>query len=442
VTDASGNLCANLNLEAKASAATLEPVKTEALGLPQSAPGQTGVKVDWSSPARVEFQLASGAQAAVETKAAAPAARVETMSPSGMVVVSPSSAFGGARAAVETQETAAAAGMESKSAPGAGLAAAPAAKILLIGEKPRTRVQCALDISDSGKKLVLTDRDGQSFAFEFTAVDDRMDGSKRPVDIIGDISGSMGSALAYDTKRPSAVPRSVAHELIYRAVRKRFPVGRNLVFDDTVQEWNMGGRLPKGGGTSLTRCLQFCDSSAVTVIFTDDKGSVLAKEALGEGRQKLIVPCLLTAFDIDVVYGDNPATSRDAEVQRGINSRYRLANGGVHTDPRFAPGFGVAMMGQRDALSLLRIDTAYDATGKISDQTEIVERIAMAIEKARTAKYWRITNPTNSEFVIHCPSGRTVCILPGTHQTVAPDPSDMKGFSISNVYIHSPAKKQ
>jgi hypothetical protein len=418
------------------------------------------VAADWSSPAKVEFKPASEVQGAVESKRTAagietksapvtaavaaapasagyradvgtgPAASVEVKSAPVMAFASVSPASGGASAG-------AAASVETKSAPEmASAAPAEAAKRLVLGQKQRTREKCTLDVVDSDRKLVLTNTEGHklSFGIEWAGAA----ASDLPVDIIGDISGSMGSALAFDTERKNAVPRSVAHEAIYRAVRKMFPAGQNLIFDDTVRGWNMEGKIPSGGGTDLTTCMRSCRSSAITVIFTDDKGGVSAQDAFAEGRQKLVVPCLLTAFDIDVEYGDQSAAHSTTR-QRGVNQRYRWqSRGQQHTDPRYAPGFGVAMMGQRDALSLIRVDTAYDATGNVSHQDVIVGRIAAAIEKARTAQFWRITNPTSSEFVIHCPSGRSVCILPGTHTTIAPDLSDLKGGSLSNVYIHSP----
>jgi hypothetical protein len=179
--------------------------------------------------------------------------------------------------------------------------------------------------------------------------------------------------------------------------------------------------------------MRACRPTAITVVFTDDKNGVLAREAFAEGRQKLIVTCLLTSYSIDADYGEGTAAEQET------NRHYRRRVVGGATDPGVAPGFGFAMMGQRDGLNLIRVDTAYDSTGQVSDQTEILGRIAAAIEKARTAKFWRITNPTRSDFIIHCPSGRAVCILPGTNTTIAPDPSDLQNKSLANVYVHSPA---
>jgi hypothetical protein len=445
VTDASGGSCGSLVVNVQELGVTLDPAKagaeSEAAGKSQAAPSQAGVVEDWSSAESVVFKLASGAQAAGDSRQAngdasastvtasgnpsSAAARVETKSDSGTAGAVPSPADARTTAGGTPATISAAPLPEGKQEP---------PKALIIGEVARTRVQCTLRLSESGKELILADPEGRVLCkFEITPASGP--GSELPVDIIGDISGSMEEPLANDKERPRPVPRSTPHELIYRAVRKQFPAGLNMVFDSGVRSWNMEGAMPKGGSTSLTDCLRACRSTAITVIFTDDKGGVVAREAFAEGRQKLIVTCLLTAFSIDAEYGGGSAA------EEATNRRlYRTRTVGGTTAAGVAPGFGVAMMSQRDALNLIRVDTAYDSTGQLSDQAAIIGRIAAAIEKARTAKFWRITNPTRSDFIIHCPSGRSVCILPGTNTTIAPDPSDMQDKSLSNVYIHSPAQ--
>jgi hypothetical protein len=420
VTDASGVSCGDLAVEVNASGATLDRAKVSIaeMGLAKATPGVSTVAMDGSAAEAIVFG-ASASQGAWPAPLAMAIETKETPAAAALAPARETKALDVAMAAAATFDG------ERKDLP----------RTLIIGQKPRERVECALSLGEFGKELVLTDAEGRAFKFAVEPVPATHLPSPPdiPVDLIGDVSGSMASSLAKDRERPGAVPRSVAHERIYRAVRKKFPVGLNLVFDDLVRGWDLERAMPSGGGTDLTTCLRTCRPAAITVIFTDDKGFVLPQEAFAEGRQKLIVPCLLTAFDIDVEFDTKLAAASPG--QKRINGRYRFTSG---TSASNAPGFGAAMMGQRDLLSLIRVDTAYNDKGEVSDQGEIVDRIATAIEKARTAQFWRITNPTKSEFVIHCPSGRGVCILPGTCTTIAPDPTDLKGFSRSNVYIHTP----
>ena len=57
--------------------------------------------------------------------------------------------------------------------------------------------------------------------------------------------------------------------------------------------------------------------------------------------------------------------------------------------------------------------SSYEAIGNLSDPKAILDRISTAVEKAKSAKIWRITNPAKASFVFHCPSGPSLCILPG-----------------------------
>ncbi|MDE2098185.1 MAG: hypothetical protein KGL39_13100 [Patescibacteria group bacterium] len=309
---------------------------------------------------------------------------------------------------------------------------------MLIGGVPRIRVYCTLRLDKSGKTLILTDPNGDECRFKIKPVE--VPKSSGRVDIIGDISGSMGSPLANDAEIPNAVTRLRTEELVYRKIRGLFPSGSNRVFDDEIKEWEMETPLQKTGRTDLVKCLNACDPSSVTVVMTDDKGELPASTVFHEKRQKLVVVCLLTAFSIDAEYGEG------TEKEKKTNLKYQRRTSGnrVATDAKTAPGFGMAMVAQRDGPGLIRIDTSY-ADGKISDQSDIVTRVAKAVALAQTATYWEVTNAKRSEFVVHCASGRTMVILPGTMTVVAPDKSDLGTLDApgpkAHVYIHSPAKK-
>ena len=269
------------------------------------------------------------------------------------------------------------------------------------------------------------------------------------VDLIADISSSMCESLALDeTLRRPRIPRVRTQEIMYRALRQRFPKGRNYVFNGDVRPFDLKDSMLTRGGTDLQKAISFSSPDAVTVLLTDDKGTVSASQALQGGRHKILVVVLLTSFSLEEEYNElkGKATTSNgvaSSVQKRVNHLYGPRSVTRPTDPMAPPGFGAALLGQRDGPGdFLQVVSAYDKDGKKpSDQSELVDRIATAIKKALLCPLWKVTNPYTSDLVIQCPSGRTLNV-PGKvsgHDGVVVTPAPAEGdfTDKSLVYVHT-----
>lgn len=311
-------------------------------------------------------------------------------------------------------------------------------------KEPRnTRALAQLSVHSAADDVRVLRVESQGRIFEFPGkLVGKFDWNGR-VDLIGDISGSMKDGLSYDVVKAGEhpgrwkpVPRRETHELVYRAVRRLYPRGGNFVFDDNVSEFNMEKPLPFGGGTNLQNALAKCDARSITVIFTDDKGLVDLALAC-KPIHKMVIVVLLTSYDIADEYKDSTKTGEAAAVQTQVRARYRFKSGG--TNARNTPGFGAALLSQRDGpQDLIQIVTAYNEDGTaLSDQAAIVKRISDTVNGLKDAVLVAIKNNYNTHFVLQCTSGLTMAMAAQSETiTVSPRELDFKGIP-SMLYAHT-----